>query len=401
MSLRRSHPLCERGLLWRMAVDPLPTTPFEGREYSLLLQELRETRQRARLGGVFYPLAVALAFMVTTDEYLLQAAVITIFFAGLAVLRLAIRIPDAPDFSVIGMYRRRVWTLTLLSTFTWGAFSAWSFVTLPAPAPLVSVLFSGAFGMALAHSMAMRRVPCAIGIFAVMLPSLAMLWRGITPGVGVMWAVYLAYMLMVLMRSYREYRMRLELEVDLRQQRDLFEIQSRTDGLTGLLNRRSFANALNSSLEIARNGSAVSLLILDVDHFKSINDTHGHLAGDGCLVELARRLNEHFSEPGDVTGRLGGEEFGVVTQCDVETARQRAEKFRLDLQSTPLAYEGGDAPATVSIGCGAFDANRHAIADALYREVDAALYQAKMSGRNRTECAADLRAIPAGIAPAG
>ncbi len=384
-----------------MSTHEIQPEQFEARDYRLLLQELRETCERARLGGFFYPLAVGLGFLVTTREYLVPAIALTVWFTMLAALRLAIRVPDAPDYRRVKIQLGRLWSIVLVTNFCWGAFSAWSFLVLPEPAPLISVLFSGAFGMALAHSLCMRRLPCALGILAVMLPSLVLLWRGTSSGVGVMWAIYTIYMLLVLMRSYREYRARLELEADLREQRNLFEIQSRTDVLTGIFNRRTFASALARSLEFARKGGSISLLILDIDFFKNINDTHGHLAGDDCLVAMAQRMRKHFSEPDDTVGRLGGEEFGVVMHCNAVRAHQRAERFRLDLESTPLAFEGGDAPATVSIGCGCFDVTRHASSEVLYREVDAALYKAKLEGRNRTVCIGAMQPVPAGVAPAG
>ncbi|MEO7935893.1 MAG: GGDEF domain-containing protein [Dokdonella sp.] len=386
-----------------MSVDEFADSPIDGREQRLLVQEFRETCERARLGGFFYPMAVALGFLVTSRQYLIQAIVLTACFALLAALRLVIRAPEAPDKRQVQTHLRRLWSVILVTNVLWGAFSAWSFMVLPEPAPLVSLLFSSAFGMALAHSLCMRRLPCVVGILAVMSPSLVMLWRGITPGVGLMWAIYLTYMLLVLLRSHREYRTRLELEVDLREQRDKFEIQSRIDDLTGIFNRRTFADALASSLEGAARDMPVSLMILDIDYFKRINDTHGHLAGDSCLVAFAQRLKQHFSRSGDVVGRLGGEEFGVIVRCDLEGARQRAEQFRLDLGSSTPMFEGDETPIAVSIGCGSFDARHHVASDALYREVDAALYKAKTSGRNRTECAEldAIRAQPAGIAPAG
>jgi two-component system chemotaxis family response regulator WspR len=100
---------------------------------------------------------------------------------------------------------------------------------------------------------------------------------------------------------------------------------------------------------------------------------------------MAGRLQRHFDEPGELAARLGGEEFGVVLDGDADTAHARAERFRQDLESAPLAFEGGQARVTVSIGCGRFDPGHYADADAFYLAVDSALYRSKQSGRNRTE----------------
>lgn len=353
---------------------------------NLLLQELRETCERARLGGFFYPVAALLAFMAAgAGPWRWHAAGVVGGLLLLAVTRCLIRPSAEPGVGEARAKLRLLWTVVLASTVIWGAFSAWAFVALPGPAPLVALLFSGAFGMALAHTMCMRTTPAVLAILWVMVPSQAVLWRDGSHWVSIMWAVYMLYMLMVLRRSHREYRQRLELEEDLRQQRDLFERQSRVDGLTGIANRREFGEALARAVEAVAPGQAVSLLIIDVDHFKKINDSLGHRAGDACLVDLAGRLREHFQQPGDLPARLGGEEFAVVVGAARAQATQRAERFR-----EALAAGRGQAPEhavamTVSIGCGQFDPARHKDADEFYGDVDSALYRAKQAGRNRTE----------------
>lgn len=385
-----------------MDTGPLIATPTTTGGRNLLLQELRETLERARLGGFFYPMATGLGFLVTSRDYMVPALAITGFFTLIALARLSLRVSANPGGPEIRRQLLRIWSLILLTTFSWGAFSAWTFLELPEPAPLVAVLFSGAFGMALAHSMCMRRIPCAVAVASVMAPSGVLLWNFVAPGVALMWLVYSIYMILVLLRSYREYRTRLELEEDLRRQRDLFEKQSLLDSLTGIANRRAFSEALARALARARNGGQASLLILDIDHFKRINDSFGHSAGDACLAAMAQRLKGHFDQAGDVVVRLGGEEFGVVLDATEEVAFARAERFRQALAGETLVFGDDRSRVTVSIGCGEFDPARHADADAFYLEVDAALYRSKVSGRNRTERAQARPApTPAGIAPAG
>ena len=346
---------------------------------NLLLQELRESSERARLGGFFYPVAALLAFMAAGLEQWRWHA--TVLVGGLLLLA-AVRCLFRAGPLDIDAARRRLtllWIVVLASTATWGAFGAWAFAALPEPAPLVALLFSGAFGMALAHTMCMRTTPAVLGIVAVMLPSQLVLWAGHSRWVALMWAVYTLYMLMVLRRSHGEYRRRLELEEDLRQQRDLFERQSRVDGLTGIANRREFGEALVRAVEGAAPGRPVSLLIVDV-------------AGDACLVELAARLRSHFGEPGDLPVRLGGEEFAVVLAASRAEAARRAERFRQALQALPVQAQEHAVALTVSIGCGQFDRGRYGDADEFYGDVDAALYRAKQAGRNRTELAGKVPA---------
>lgn len=359
------------------------------RARNLLQQEVMETRQRARLGGGFYAVAAGLAFAATGAgaPYRLPAMLVVGSFLLLALLRVLLQAPASADERLAQRYLSS-WGIVLATAVGWGAFSAWAHRMLPEPGPLIVLLFSGAFGMAIAHTLCMRRLTGAIAILAVMTPTLVVLWNDVALGVGAMWLVYTVYMLLVMTRSHREYWTRLELEEELRQQRDVFEKQSRVDGLTGLPNRREFSESLEHAMLAATQGRALSLLILDIDHFKRINDTFGHVAGDACLYEFAQRLRDAFSGgEGELCARLGGEEFGAILPVDAAGARARAEAFRSGLEHARLTFDGIREPVTVSIGCSSFDAVRHADADALYREADAALYRAKLDGRNRTECA--------------
>lgn len=371
-----------------------------GRTYNLLHQELRETIERGRVGGFFYPLAVVLASIVTTRSVTWTAVGIVSVFSALAWLRTTVRADGALPLAEVRRRLARLWMIILATSFVWSGFSAWCFLTLPVPAPLISVLFSAAFGMAMCHTLCMRRLPSGIAIAAFMLPCAGLLWSREGVGVALMWLVYMGYMVIVLVREHRAYRSRLELGEDLREQRDVFERQSRIDGLTGIANRREFDDALERAIARSRVGTIdASLLVLDLDHFKHVNDNHGHIVGDACLVAVARRLQAHFSAPGDTATRLGGEEFAVVLEAPNAEARARAERFRHDLDATALEVDGLHVPMTTSIGCGTYDALRHVDADAFYRDVDAALYRAKLAGRNRVEHAAPNDAL--GVRAAG
>ena len=354
------------------------------RGYNLLLGELQDTVSRARLGGAFYPIATGLACVFTTS-WSATASAIVVTFALLALSRLTIRVPPAPDVSGIRSRLAALWSIIVATSIGWGIFSVWCFRSLPEPGPLIAVLFSGAFGMAMCHTLCMRRIPAAFAIGAFMLPCAALLWLRDGPGVALMWLIYMGYMLIVLNREHRGYRSRLELEEDLRQQRDVFEKQTRIDGLTGIANRRAFDESLDRAIVRAEDDRPVALLILDLDHFKQVNDTHGHLAGDACLVIVAQRLRAQFDQAEDLPVRLGGEEFGVLLSGGIDVAAQRAERFRRELEGSPIVVEGKRIAMTVSIGYGVHDPAVHADPGAFYREVDAALYRAKLGGRNRIE----------------
>jgi two-component system cell cycle response regulator len=154
-----------------------------------------------------------------------------------------------------------------------------------------------------------------------------------------------------------------------------------TDALTGLRTRRFLEQALTT--EAARHQRHVGLLLLDVDHFKSVNDTHGHHGGDRVLCEIARRLQE-LVRPGDVVARYGGEEFAVLLPgaTGAELARV-GERVRRGIANTPVAVDREAlVTITVSIGAAVLPDHVDSAAD-LTLTADRALYAAKESGRNR------------------
>lgn len=127
--------------------------------------------------------------------------------------------------------------------------------------------------------------------------------------------------------------------------------------------------------------------MVDADHFKRINDAHGHEAGDRVLVALANRLLA-AARPADLVGRLGGEEFVfLMPGCAAAEASRRAETLRADIAAFPVPMRGGDLSMTVSIGVAERGLGRETL-EALMRAADEAMYAAKMSGRNRVVTAA-------------
>lgn len=158
---------------------------------------------------------------------------------------------------------------------------------------------------------------------------------------------------------------------------------SRTDGLTGLLNRRYWDEAVAAEFQrCKRTGRPVSLLMLDIDHFKAVNDAHGHLVGDEVIRAVARHLRSALRLQ-DLPGRYGGEEFGVVLpDTALEGAEVIAERVRRRIGDAVLEKTG--VRATVSIGIAALDPAEPSYADWI-SQADRALYAAKANGRNRCE----------------
>lgn len=158
------------------------------------------------------------------------------------------------------------------------------------------------------------------------------------------------------------------------------------DRLTGLLNRGAILDALQHELHrAAREGGATATMLLDIDHFKRVNDTHGHLVGDAVLREIARRVQTTL-RPYDRVGRFGGEEFVVlITHGDSGQSELIAERIRSAAASEPVEMPGGaPVPVTVSIGI-AIGVGSPDDPDALLAAADRALYRAKANGRNCVE----------------
>ena len=156
------------------------------------------------------------------------------------------------------------------------------------------------------------------------------------------------------------------------------------DALTGLFNRLYFEDALAQKvLEAKRYGTPLSLVMLDIDHFKRFNDACGHLAGDRILRELARIIAEN-SRAADIATRYGGEEFALILAGTPKAeAFVVAERVRGLTEAHVVSYKDEGLRMTVSLGVATFDPVRHEAQEALIDEADAALYQAKRSGRNR------------------
>lgn len=169
--------------------------------------------------------------------------------------------------------------------------------------------------------------------------------------------------------------------------------QATTDGLTGLVNRRQFTELLQRAC--SRAGTAplpTAVLMLDIDHFKAINDRHGHAAGDAVLVHLAGLLREHLRDI-DVVARIGGEEFAaLLPSTDFAGAMDAAERLREKIAGTAVVTEGKHIPFTISIGVSLI-ARPEPDAGAALKRADQALYAAKQAGRNCVrQCLATLPA---------
>jgi diguanylate cyclase (GGDEF)-like protein len=165
-----------------------------------------------------------------------------------------------------------------------------------------------------------------------------------------------------------------------------------TDGLTGVLNHRTFQSRLDEQLALARrHGKKLAVVLCDVDHFKSVNDRHGHPVGDVVLQGVARALAKE-ARATDVVARYGGEEFAVIMpETDAAGALVIAERIRERVAAAEFPTEQGPLRVTLSLGIAAFPEDGTEKAR-LVEVADGCLYRAKRTGRNRSVRSADLSA---------
>lgn len=158
-----------------------------------------------------------------------------------------------------------------------------------------------------------------------------------------------------------------------------------TDTLTGVKNRKYFNEQLKECMALCRKtDQPTSLLMMDIDHFKCVNDTYGHTVGDKCLQLVAKTLQDNLSRPGDVVARYGGEEFAVLLPATDEIgAITIAERLCRSIRELSLNIEENEIDIRISIGISTSNLIPNCLEERLVNLADEALYKAKKTGRDR------------------
>lgn len=186
-------------------------------------------------------------------------------------------------------------------------------------------------------------------------------------------------------------RARVNTHLQLKRKTDLLEQYAMLDGLTGIPNRRFFDEQLDSGIrQSLREGHFLSVIMMDVDHFKPFNDNYGHGAGDQCLRGISAALSVAVKRPTDRVCRFGGEEFvALLPNTDAAGAVNLAEKMRACVEELGIrhAYSSVAPVVTISLGTATFDPNSGGDPFSLLERADKALYEAKKAGRNRVSWA--------------
>jgi diguanylate cyclase (GGDEF)-like protein len=195
--------------------------------------------------------------------------------------------------------------------------------------------------------------------------------------------VFIFFMLNVGLQLHKDAIHTLSLNHELSKAKEKAEQLARTDMLTGLNNRRAFIETGKMILKNAqRYGHPLSMVMLDIDNFKMINDTYGHTSGDKVIKALANVIN-HGVRESDVSGRLGGEEFAIILQeTNLTAAQELIDRLRKEVEQTPVHIDSQQINVTASFGIAQLDTELDSF-DKLLDRADHAMYQAKKAGRNR------------------
>jgi diguanylate cyclase (GGDEF)-like protein len=245
-----------------------------------------------------------------------------------------------------------------------------------------------AYATALCEFACVERWQPSLGIAVMILPAVALfMWEmPVLRGVGVAMLLYAVYLLgPQLGRRMRDYEAQMAIEYDLLSSRAEMARLARCDPLTGLANRLEYHEVLGWLWKQSRRQAAtVSMLVIDLDHFKVINDRFGHDGEDACLKHVAAVLRRCFRRETDLVARIGGEEFAVVLpNTTIEAACRLANDFCLMLATMPFEVEGVSHSVTASVGVASSSNAGGTTPDALFSRADAACYDAKHNGRNQ------------------
>jgi len=210
-------------------------------------------------------------------------------------------------------------------------------------------------------------------------------------GFAVLIMIYFVYLFTLGLRSNREYLRAFEIEFQLEEQRAELEQLNKIDPLTHIYNRGHFNTAYEHQWHNGiRNQHQQSLLLIDVDKFKRINDNYGHLFGDECLIFIAKAIHDTAQRKTDIIARFGGEEFAVLlSDTSLEEAISIAEAIREKIASQPFVLNETTLTITVSIGIASMVPQSSINSNQLIENADKCLYQAKDDGRNRV-CSAKV-----------
>ena len=351
---------------------------------------VQDLKNRSTFGIFFY---IILSFIVVFaanlhETHLFFSICFLLSISGICLFRLIhLKISPKMGERYETLNKNIFFASVIITALIWGAVFASTMLLHReyVPQMLMTVLICGLCAGGVVAFVPDMRLSIIFNICILMPAVIVILTSGVNLPLALMIILYSIYMGLIAYRGNGEYWNALENEY-------LLEIKSRemtrlsnTDVLTGLYNRRYFDNEFERELKRSgRSNNMLSVIMLDIDHFKVINDTFGHQVGDEYLKKTAETLTSVFKRESDIVARYGGEEFIVLLPgVNADHARQLAEDLQYKIKAMTIDHQGNKVGATISSGiiCCVPDVNT--ISDSIISGADQALYMAKQEGRDR------------------
>lgn len=354
---------------------------------------LFDLKKRSSFGLIFY-FILAVLLLSAADYYLKQQFFAGVFFIAVCITCL-IRLIHILFFKPFAKWQPKVnkaffLCSILLTAIVWGTgFAAFMLQEGVEYNKSLMTVCSAAICAGGVVAFLPKRMLAVLYNALLLLPaSIVLLVLGENLSLAVMIILFFMFMLILTYRGNSEYWIALENEIKLQE-------LSRIDALTGLFNRRYFNEVYEGEWKRAsRDGSLITIIMGDIDHFKQVNDTYGHLAGDLYLKQFAEILGSVFKRDTDLVVRFGGEEFVVLLlETNTIQAFEMAEKVRTQVASTVVVNANQEINTTVSFGIASIVPDYRDSSVKLIGKVDDALYQAKEEGRNRIVIAKENKEV--------
>ena len=369
-------------------------------------QLYQDLASRSAPGVIFY-IAVWAALILPKHNYFFadsrfSTTILLTSIIGLsAIVRLAcIYIFRARDLNDINSNGHILLLGVTVSSLAWGSCAAYLVMSTSFKEAIASVLIAGAGLCAggLASLAPSRRF--LVFFLGPMLipPSIAILLSGhaFSSSYSILSVLLFCGLYGISGIQRKEYYTALKSQYELEEKSNQLAELNTQDPLTGLKNKRYFDEKMNDEFHRAiREGQPISLILIDLDHFKKVNDDYGHLIGDECLKEMSRTLKSKFNRTMDTLARVGGEEFAaLLPTLSYDQAMNLADKLRRQIELISIRYGENTVSLTASLGVSTLYPSEDNSVQDLFHRADLALYEAKRLGRNRVACAPVLDVMP-------
>lgn len=351
---------------------------------------IADLRKRTTFGIFFYILVFYCIYL--TDNYGQRhpqlAYLFLVIFAAICLFRLlhlyfSAKAPARHE----KLHHNIFLTSAILNALAWGAVAAYISIQTGEEKvqSLMTICTAGLCAGGVISFIPERRLSILYNILMFLPTFVTILIQGNNPTLAAAILIYSSYLILLSLRGNIEYWTALENELLLEKQSAELKQASRIDVLTNIYNRRHFDELFHLTLGLcARRETPITLIIFDIDNFKTINDAFGHLAGDEYLKRIGRSLKVIFRRDTDVVGRYGGDEFVILLPDENTSATwELAECFRQDVAGTVVDYNGEKIATTVSLGMTCCIPKVGQSPESVIEAADRALYKAKNSGRNR------------------